>query len=699
MRFVARALAFALVIATGARAQGQQPYVFDSSVDGIVEPVQVGFDAEGRLLIAAGREGLIRIESDGTRSAIAPGRVDRLPGDAAATAEPQRHGVTVRRDGAATFIDGAGWTIGRLLAPEAAAVAPDGSLWIADTGHARVVRVSPDGVPAAFGERGFFPGQFIAPSGIAFDAGGPLVTDRLNHRVTRLAWDGSLRDIFGLHAFRPREGEGRIHYPTSIAVHAPPRRVAIAEPFERRVQVFRVPREGEKPRPVPPMPSKEGVSSHFGPDCSVGGDIVAAWEPESGCVVLWDTRLDPPVHVCTFGGTGERPSLFLGPVAVQVEPDGGAVWVLDGLGDRLERWVLTRDTRDQVQFDPFMARLAAAIPLSVARGEAGFREMAAADLVWRNGHLGVVFTDGSVAWTDPVLGRFLPDPRPARPRNDGTVLRAATVAEDGRLLLLWSNGIEVRGQGAPTFTPLRQVARDPRGVLAWGDGFLVSDADTDALLRVDASGAPREPVVPARGPAERFDGKAALEDGALWLPGRLASGSGDAAYVVDYGNHRLQRFAADGSWQATFTLTRSRAKEKSPATPAPETAQVEREAARREAARAVAKSGRGTMPLVTGGQVEWKGPAPLPRGEPFAIEVSATDSVGRPVEGAALIVDCTMPHHGHGMNVRPVATPVGPGRWKVEPMLLHMPGRWELSFDLAWPDGRVRRSQGTLEVE
>ena len=81
------------------------------------------------------------------------------------------------------------------------------------------------------------------------------------------------------------------------------------------------------------------------------------------------------------------------------------------------------------------------------------------------------------------------------------------------------------------------------------------------------------------------------------------------------------------------------------------------------------------------------------------MEVEVVGDGGMPPVDVRLTVDCTMPHHGHGMNVRPVATPVGPGRWKVEPMLLHMPGRWELSFDLAWPDGRVRRSQGTLEVE
>ena len=60
------------------------------------------------------------------------------------------------------------------------------------------------------------------------------------------------------------------------------------------------------------------------------------------------------------------PIYFLSPVAVQVEPDDGAVWVLDALGDRLERWSLARDAKDPVQFDVFMPRLSAGLSLGVA---------------------------------------------------------------------------------------------------------------------------------------------------------------------------------------------------------------------------------------------------------------------------------------------------------------------------------------------
>lgn len=676
-----------------------QAYVHERTESGLVQPLDVAFDPEGRLLIAAGREGLLRVEADGTRVALAPGSVDRVPGASKVRAEPSRHRVVVGSAGSERVIDGAAWPIGRLLAPEAAAMAPDGGVWIADTGHARVVRVAADGTAAAFGERGFFPGQFVAPSGVAFDAGGPLVSDRLNHRVTRLGWDGSLRDVFGLHAFRPREGQGRIHYPQALAVDAKSGRVAVAEPFERRVQVFRPATDEERGRPQPPMPSKEGVSSHFGPDLSVGDGIVAAWEPESGCVVLWDTRIDPPGHVSTFGGTGERPGHFVSPVSVLCEPDGDAVWVLDAVGDRLERWVLQRDRKGPVQFDPFMAHVDAGVALDVARREAGLAPIAASDLVWSDGRLGVAFADGSVAWTDAKLGPFTPDRRARRPRNDSLVLRAADVAPGGDLVLLWGNGIERRGDADPVFVPLTRACRDPRGVLASGTEYLVSDADRDALVRVDGKGAVVGAIVAARPDEARFDGTRAAEDGQLWLPGRLAAGPDGTVVLVDYGNHRLQRFGGDGSWRSTFTLSRSRAKQRSEPSAAPTPEDAAREAARRAAAAALAKAGSGEVTLGDGRRLSWKGPSPLPLAEPFAIEVSVSDPSGAPVEGLRLQVDCVMPHHGHGMNVSPRIVSVGPGRWKVEPMLLHMPGRWELCFDVAGADGRDRRAQCTLELE
>jgi hypothetical protein len=45
-------------------------------------------------------------------------------------------------------------------------------------------------------------------------------------------------------------------------------------------------------------------------------------------------------------------------------------------------------------------------------------------------------------------------------------------------------------------------------------------------------------------------------------------------------------------------------------------------------------------------------------------------------------VDAQMPEHRHGMNYRPSVTALGDGQWRVQGMLWHMAGRWELRLDV-----------------
>jgi hypothetical protein len=73
-------------------------------------------------------------------------------------------------------------------------------------------------------------------------------------------------------------------------------------------------------------------------------------------------------------------------------------------------------------------------------------------------------------------------------------------------------------------------------------------------------------------------------------------------------------------------------------------------------------------------------PPPLKVSEFFALEVAACDRAGgRPLE---LRVDAQMPEHRHGMNYRPSVASRGGGRFTATGLLLHMPGRWEFSFDV-----------------
>jgi hypothetical protein len=41
-----------------------------------------------------------------------------------------------------------------------------------------------------------------------------------------------------------------------------------------------------------------------------------------------------------------------------------------------------------------------------------------------------------------------------------------------------------------------------------------------------------------------------------------------------------------------------------------------------------------------------------------------------------------MPEHRHGMNYRPVVVARGAGLYRADGLMFHMPGRWEIHFDV-----------------
>ena len=89
-------------------------------------------------------------------------------------------------------------------------------------------------------------------------------------------------------------------------------------------------------------------------------------------------------------------------------------------------------------------------------------------------------------------------------------------------------------------------------------------------------------------------------------------------------------------------------------------------------------------------QAVWQAePSPITVGRPFALWVTLC-----PADAVLLRVDATMPEHRHGMNYRPSFKPLGEGRWRVEGLLWHMSGRWELTLDLQakGQDHRLRQS-------
>lgn len=76
-------------------------------------------------------------------------------------------------------------------------------------------------------------------------------------------------------------------------------------------------------------------------------------------------------------------------------------------------------------------------------------------------------------------------------------------------------------------------------------------------------------------------------------------------------------------------------------------------------------------------------PAVPPLGELFEVVTTVRDAkTGERVRpSGGVIVDATMPHHGHGMTTRPVHTALEDGRFHTRGMRLHMGGRWLLTVE------------------
>jgi hypothetical protein len=90
-------------------------------------------------------------------------------------------------------------------------------------------------------------------------------------------------------------------------------------------------------------------------------------------------------------------------------------------------------------------------------------------------------------------------------------------------------------------------------------------------------------------------------------------------------------------------------------------------------------------------------PNPIPMNEVFDLRFTVAPKTGSS-QGLTVQVDARMPAHGHGMNRVPKLTAQPDGSTKAEGMLFHMPGHWELYFDIAQA-GKTERAQVDVDLK
>jgi hypothetical protein len=91
-------------------------------------------------------------------------------------------------------------------------------------------------------------------------------------------------------------------------------------------------------------------------------------------------------------------------------------------------------------------------------------------------------------------------------------------------------------------------------------------------------------------------------------------------------------------------------------------------------------------------------PDPIPMNQLFDLVVTVTPKAPGSGSAPAVEVDARMPAHGHGMNRVPKVARQRDGSFKAEGLLFHMPGHWELYFDIS-QGGKSERAQFDVDLK
>lgn len=439
-----------------------------------------------------------------------------------------------------------------VTAPSDLAVGPAGQLAIPDPDLDRVVVIRGERV-SFLGEYGEAPGFLSRPEGVAFLGERLFVADTENHRIQVFDADGSLQGSYGLHALRPHEGGGKLHYPERVALSADGRLMVVAEPFEDRCQVFDlVP--GTEPASDDPFRSTLRAQAHYGPRIDARGGLLALVEPEGHSVLIHDLRDETPIVVTRIGHRGTGWGGLLAPSDVRLDPRHSRIWVTDAGSNRLLLFALDRDPEEPLRYAPRMARFIKGCDLDDRRPRLAGLDVARPVVplgleLDAEGNLYVL--DGANARVhvlDPSF-RFLRSMggEPERARLEDPIDLA--FGPGGELLYVADRKKEAivvftRGGDHHATLPLPAAAKvvSLASLLVLADGSMVIvDGGGHAVHRLDG-----------RGALLWSSGEKGILWGQLFKPRGVALDPWGRLHVVDYGNHRVQMLSVEGHFLGLY---------------------------------------------------------------------------------------------------------------------------------------------------
>ncbi|MBP7634689.1 hypothetical protein KBA41_11015 [Candidatus Ozemobacteraceae bacterium] len=399
----------------------------------------------------------------------------------------------------------------------AAAVSPDGSIFVSDVSNHRVFKLSSAGaVTKIIGGPGAGNGQFNGPRGIAFDSSGNVyVADSGNDRIQKFDSDGTFLAAWGSTG----TGDGQFDEPWGIAIDGSDN-VYIADYTNGRVQKF---------TSALVFSSKFNVSQPkgicfdgAGNLCFVSGNIVMKYTPAGSFITQWGTN-----------GTGN--GQFISPEGI-ARANSGNILVADAGNDRLQEFtnagafvsVIGSFGTGNGQFDT---------PKGVCVDGTG--KIFVADTgngrIQRLSALGVFEARWGTAGAEN--GRFNNPYDVARDLSGNVYIsdfvnnRIQKFSSTGAYITQWGTG----GTGNGNFSGPKGIAVDDSG------NVYVADSDNDRIQKFTGAG-----VFVAKW------GTSGAQAGNFNDPCGVAVDASGNLYVADSGNHRMQKFSSAGAVLAVW---------------------------------------------------------------------------------------------------------------------------------------------------
>ena len=243
-----------------------------------------------------------------------------------------------------------GTDVGQLNAPIGIATDGNGHFFVSDSQNSRIQKFSSDGRHITqWGTYGSFAGQLATPMGLSYSQGKVFVADLVNHRIQIFSEAGEFSSQFGRHPPERHEGNGRMHYPVSVAVSPKGKVSAVCEPFENRCQVF----SGERIAAATFLDdaawwAKGPTRFHYGSGAAISGSFLAITEPETHALLLMDITGDIPLLITAVGGYGSEIGQFKTPSGVAVDEERGVVFVSDTYNHRVQVFEFVRNEEHRV---------------------------------------------------------------------------------------------------------------------------------------------------------------------------------------------------------------------------------------------------------------------------------------------------------------------------------------------------------------